>query len=75
MKDAGARLKHLDAFFRQRRVAAIGPAQITTHIGQRQGKGVTNATINRELATLRRMLRLAYENKKLARAPIIKGLR
>ncbi len=42
---------------------------------KRQEEGASNATINRELAVLGRMLRLAYENAKLARLPLIRKLK
>jgi hypothetical protein len=56
--EAGARVKHLDRFFVHRRAAAIGQAEATAYVLARQGEGVSNATINRELAVLLRMLRL-----------------
>jgi hypothetical protein len=37
----------------------------------RQGQGVANGTINREVAVLGRMQRLAYEHGKLLRLPVI----
>jgi hypothetical protein len=40
----------------------------------RQGAEASNATINRELETLRKMLRLAYETNKLTRLPSIHKL-
>ena len=36
------------------------------------GEGAANGTIRRELAPLSRMLRLAYENGKLLRLPVIR---
>ena len=39
------------------------------------GKPVANGTINRELAMLGRMLKLAYENGKPYRLPIIRKLK
>jgi integrase len=75
LEEAGYRLKHLDAFFAGRRVAAIGPAEVTAYVARRQGEGASNATINRELATLSRMMRLAYENNKLLRLPVIRKLK
>ena len=42
---------------------------------KRQGEKASNATINRELAVLKRMLRLAYENGKLLRLPVIRKLK
>ncbi len=41
----------------------------------RQEEGASNATINRDLAVFRRMLRLAYESGKLLRMPPIKQLK
>jgi hypothetical protein len=44
-------------------------------VAQRQKEGVANGTINRELAVLSKMLRLAYENGKLLRLPVVKKLK
>jgi len=74
-EEAEFRLTHLDAFFSGRRLASIGPADMTRYALQRQSEGVSNATINKETATLSRMLRLAYENNKLLRLPIIRKLK
>ncbi len=59
LEEAEDRLKYLDAFFRGRRLATIGPADITTYSARRQNAGAANGTINRELAILGRMLRLS----------------
>ena len=67
--EAEWRLTHLDAFFRTKRLGSIGPADATRYIAKRQAEGAANGTINRELAVLGRMLRLAYENGKLLRLP------
>jgi integrase len=75
VEEAGARLKHLDLFFTQRRVAAINQAEATDYTLKRQGEGAANGTINRELAVLGRMLKLAYENGKLLRLPVIRKLK
>jgi integrase len=45
------------------------------YVAQRQAEEAENGTINRELAVLNRMLRLAYENGKLLRMPIIRILK
>jgi len=71
LEEAEDRLTYLDAFFNGRRLAVIGPSDITTYVVQRQATGAANGTINRELAMLVRMLRLAYENGKLLRVPVI----
>ncbi len=75
LEEAEYRLTHLDAFFMGRRIAAIGPAEATTYVTKRQGEGASNGTVNRELAVLNRMLRLAYENGKLLRLPVIRLLK
>ena len=61
LKEAEHRLKHLDAFFLGRRVATIGPADITDYVATRQREGAANVTINRELGVFGKMLRLAQE--------------
>jgi site-specific recombinase XerD len=75
LEEAEYRLKHLDAFFAGRRIAAIGSAELTAYVAKRLDESATNATINREVATLSRMLRLAYENRKLLRLPVIRRLK
>jgi integrase len=74
LEEAEYRLKHLDNFFVGQRIAAINPARITAYMAKRQEEGAANATINRELETLGKMLKLAYENNKLMRLPIIHKL-
>lgn len=74
IEEAEYRLKHLDTFFAGRKLAAIGPADTTQYAARRQEQGASNGTINRELAVLSRMLRLAYENGKLLRLPVIRRL-
>jgi integrase len=63
------RLTHLDKFFSGMRIATIWTLQITAFVTKRKGEGAANATINRDLSVLRRMLRLAQKNKKLAQVP------
>ena len=75
LEEAGYRLKHLDAFIADQRLETIGPASITAFASLRQKQGAANGTINRELATLSRLLRLAYEQDKLARLPVIRRLK
>jgi integrase len=69
--EAEGRLKHLDHFFTGRRLAGITGADATAYVAHRQAQGVKNGTINRELAVLGRMLRLAFEHGKLFRLPMI----
>jgi integrase len=75
LKEAEYRLKHLDSFFAGRRIAAVTSAEIAAYVKKRQAEGAANGTINRDLATLSRMLRLAYENGKLLRLPVIRRLK
>jgi len=75
LREAGFRLAHLKRFFDGRRITSITPPVITEYVVRRQGQGAANGTINRELATLSRMLRVAYRNGKLHhRLPIIERL-
>jgi integrase len=69
------RLKHLDVFFAGYRLVGIGAAEVAKYVAKRQAAGAANGTVNRELAVLARMLKLAYEHTKLARMPIIRKLR
>jgi hypothetical protein len=73
--EAEGRLDHLDPYFTGARIARIGAAEVEAYALHRQQAGAANATINRELATLSKMLRLAYEHRKLERAPVVKKLR
>src|SRR6266849_786300 len=70
--EAGWRLTHLGGFFTHRRIASIGPDDITKYAKLRQEEKASNGTINREIAVLNRMLKLAYENSKLQRMPILR---
>jgi hypothetical protein len=51
----------LDAFFHGVRLAGISGASATAYVAQRQLNKAANGTINRELAVLTKMLRLAYD--------------
>jgi integrase len=69
------RLAHLDRFFADRRGANINPAVVTEYVAARQVEKAANGSINRELAVLVKMLRLAYEGNKLTRLPRIRKLK
>lgn len=82
--DAEKRLKHLDAFFLGRRLVTVGGALASEYVKVRQTakptkngttRAAKNGTINRELSVLTKMLRLAYENGKLTRLPVIRKLK
>lgn len=75
LEEAGYRLAHLDRRFAGWRLGAIGPAEVEAYARQRLEQGATAGTVNRELATLRTMLRLACDHGKLARVPKIGQLR
>jgi len=74
-------LKVLDEFFGFSDENPGAPVtQITTDAGrkfvrERQAGGFSPATINRSLACLRRMLRIAYEDGKLQAVPVIRLLK
>jgi integrase len=75
LREAKFRLAHLTKCFTGRRAVSIGPTEITRYAVQRQVAGAANATINRELATLSRMLRLGYGAGKVLRPPVIERLK
>jgi integrase len=75
LEEAEDRLKHLDAFFAGKRIATMDSVAITAYVAKRQREGASNSTINRDLAVLNRMMRLAYEHNKLLRPPVIHRLK
>ena len=75
LKEAAARLKPLGCFFTGRRVVDIDGALVSRYVKMRQDEGRANGTINREIDVLGRMLKLAYENKKLLRLPVLHKLK
>ena len=75
MVEAEKRLKHLDGFFAKQRLAGINGAVATAYVAYRQKDNAANGTINRELAVLTKMLRLAAEHNKLVKLPTIHKLK
>jgi integrase len=68
--------RRLTEFFgRSCRAATITADRIDMYSTKRQGDGAANATINRELATLRRGFRLGYRAGKVCRVPPVGLLR
>jgi integrase len=67
--------RHLAPFFGRRRMAAISTADVRQYIALRQGQGAKNATINRELAALKRSFTLAIAAGTLSARPPIPMLR
>jgi integrase len=66
-----ASLAHLEERFNGWHVSAIGENEIAEYVAQRLGEGAQNGTINRELACLKRMLRLGQRAQKVGRIPHI----
>ena len=54
-------MNHLKTFFRKMRATSITTERIKTYIVKRQQQGAANGTINRELACLKRMFRLGFQ--------------
>jgi len=72
LRDVETRLRlHLEPYFGGRRMASITTADIRNYIGRRQDEDASNATINRELAILKRAFRLAIQGGKLLHRPHI----
>jgi integrase len=67
-------IKHLENTFGLDRALDITTDRINAHIAQRQDSGAKNATINRELAALKRMFSLAIQAGKLSHKPYIPTL-
>jgi integrase len=62
-------VNHLKEFFGGLKACNVDTALIRRYIKQRQIDGARNATINRELAALRRMFRLAEQDDRIPRVP------
>jgi integrase len=67
-------VKYLKTQFGSRRLAELTGADVRRYVEHRQKDGYANATINRELAALRRMFTLAVDAGKLIAKPKIKML-
>jgi len=67
-------LKHLDEYFNGWKVSEITTEAINQFKSARQAVGAANGTVNRSLAALRRMFKLAMEQGKVKYAPAIKML-
>jgi len=66
-------IRHLTAYFQHARASAITTDRIKGYITKRRAEGAANGTVNRELACLKRMFRLAYQHTPplVARVPHI----
>jgi integrase len=67
-------IKHLEGFFKFDRAVDIAPDRVLAYQQQRLSEGGARATINREVATLGRMLTLAVKLKKLSWRPTFEQL-
>jgi integrase len=74
-QEAARVLRTLTRFFSGWRVADVDAAAVLRYVAERRRQGNAPATINIELATLRRALRLAQELGHLASVPLIRTLR
>jgi len=66
---------HLEPFFGRRRMSAITTSDVRQYIARRQAQGASNATVNRELAVLKRAFTLAIVAGSLSSRPPIPLLR
>ncbi len=66
-----AAVDHLKEFFTGWRAQAISTERILAYVRHRQQQHAANATINRELAALKRMFRLGERAGKVVRRPFI----
>ena len=64
-------VSHLEGFFSGWRAQAISTDRILAYVRHRQQQKAANATINRELAALKRMFRLGERAGKVLRRPFI----
>ncbi len=71
----GNSIDHLEKYFDGMKADKIRPADIDSYIDKRLKEGAMNATINRELAALRRMGNLAIEKEQIQKFPKIKLLK
>jgi hypothetical protein len=68
---AEAAIAHLKEFFTGWRAQAISTDRILAYVRHRQQQRAANATINRELAALKRMFRLGERAGRIVRRPFI----
>jgi integrase len=62
-------VNHLTDFFGGTKACVIDTPFIRKYVARRQSEGAKNATINRELAALRRMFRLAAQDDRIPKVP------
>jgi hypothetical protein len=74
-QEAGRMLRTLGRFFGGWRITDIDAAAVLRYVTERRRQGKAPATINIELATLRRALRLSQELGHISSVPILRTLR
>jgi integrase len=67
--------KHLKPFFGELRAIGVNSALVAKYVDHRQEEGAANATINRELAALKRLFRLGWRANKVSNVPWFEMLR
>src|SRR5215472_12752411 len=76
VKDLTKRWNHLSKTFGGNLARTVTPDRISKYINQRLNKeGAARATVQLELACLRRMLRLGFQHSKVARVPYVPCLK
>ena len=68
-------LKHLDPFFGSIRAQYLSSDVVKDYVEKRQKEEASNATINRELAALKRAFTLGIEDEVIQRRPYISALK
>jgi integrase len=74
LRSARLSISHLRGFFGRERAIDIATDRIKAYAAKRQQEGAANASINRELAALKRMFSLAVQDGRLATTPYIPTL-
>jgi len=74
LRSAKLSARHLREFFGMNRALDITTDRVRLYISQRQAEHASNASINRELAALKRMFSLAVQAGKLSAKPYIPTL-
>ena len=67
-------IRHLRQSFGLDKALDITTDRISNHVARRQGEGASNATINREIAALKRMFSLTIQAGKLTSRPYMASL-
>ena len=68
-------ISHLEGYFRGYKADRILTSDLRSYTAERLEQGASNGTINRELACLRRMLRLAYQDGRINKIPFFPMLK